>query len=67
MGKCDFLRRLTCIEHEIVAPRYEKMKQGQLDKAREPFSVRLKPFWDIAEVRKVRIMEWSTISFHDSP
>lgn len=32
----------------------EKMKTGQIDKTKEPFSVRNKPFFDIHASRKVR-------------
>lgn len=55
MGQCDFNRRLLCIEKEIISPRFEKMKLGQIDKAKEPFSVRNKPFFDIHAARKVFI------------
>lgn len=53
VGQCDFNRRLLCIEKEIISPRFEKMKLGQIDKAKEPFSVRNKPFFDIHAARKV--------------
>uniref|UniRef100_A0A8C9TD69 mRNA-capping enzyme n=1 Tax=Scleropages formosus TaxID=113540 RepID=A0A8C9TD69_SCLFO len=47
VGQCDFNTRLLCIEKEIISPRLEKMKMGQIDKTKEPFSVRNKPFFDI--------------------
>ncbi|XP_048062170.1 mRNA-capping enzyme isoform X1 [Megalobrama amblycephala] len=53
VGQCDFNRRLLCIEKEIISPRFEKMKLGQIDKAKEPFSVRNKPFFDIHATRKL--------------
>ncbi|KAK9956337.1 hypothetical protein ABG768_014078 [Culter alburnus] len=53
VGQCDFNRRLLCIEKEIISPRFEKMKLGQIDKAKEPFSVRNKPFFDIHAARKL--------------
>ncbi|XP_065124901.1 mRNA-capping enzyme [Paramisgurnus dabryanus] len=53
VGQCDFNRRLLCIEKEIIFPRFEKMKMGQIDKAKEPFSVRNKPFFDIHAARKL--------------
>ena len=65
VGKCDFLTRLTCIEREIIGPRHEKIKAGQLDKAKEPFSVRLKPFWDISEVRKVSVFVVCFLYMHE--
>ncbi|XP_019713397.1 mRNA-capping enzyme isoform X2 [Hippocampus comes] len=52
VGQCDFNIRLLCIEKEIISPRMEKMKTGQIDKTREPFSVRNKPFFDIQASRK---------------
>uniref|UniRef100_A0AAY4BAH4 mRNA-capping enzyme n=1 Tax=Denticeps clupeoides TaxID=299321 RepID=A0AAY4BAH4_9TELE len=54
VGQCDFNTRLLCIEKEIILPRQEKMKMGLIDKTREPFSVRNKPFFDIHYTRKVR-------------
>ncbi|TRY59184.1 hypothetical protein DNTS_032428, partial [Danionella cerebrum] len=53
VGQCDFNRRLLCIEKEIISPRFEKMKLGQIDKAKEPFSVRHKQFFDIHVARKL--------------
>ncbi|KPP79283.1 mRNA-capping enzyme-like [Scleropages formosus] len=53
VGQCDFNTRLLCIEKEIISPRLEKMKMGQIDKTKEPFSVRNKPFFDIHASRKV--------------
>lgn len=53
VGQCDFSRRLLCIEKEIIFPRSEKIKMGQIDKTKEPFSVRNKPFFDLHAARKV--------------
>lgn len=53
VGQCDFNKRLGCIEKEIIFPRMEKMKTGQIDKTKEPFSVRAKPFFDILASRKL--------------
>uniref|UniRef100_A0A1A7YAA3 mRNA-capping enzyme n=1 Tax=Iconisemion striatum TaxID=60296 RepID=A0A1A7YAA3_9TELE len=53
VGQCDFNIRLLCIEKEIISPRMEKMKLGQIDKTKEPFSVRNKPFFDIHASRKL--------------
>ncbi|XP_061479287.1 mRNA-capping enzyme isoform X4 [Rhineura floridana] len=52
VGECDFNVRLACIEKEIIFPRHDKMKSGQIDKAKEPFSVRNKPFFDIHIAKK---------------
>ncbi|KAJ8008923.1 hypothetical protein DPEC_G00083460 [Dallia pectoralis] len=53
VGQCDFKIRLVCIEKEIISPRMEKMKTGQIDKTKEPFSVRNKPFFDLHAARKL--------------
>ena len=53
MGKTDFNRRLLCMEKEIIGARNTKITQGLLDKTKEPFSVRIKPFWDLVAARKV--------------
>uniref|UniRef100_UPI00358ED781 mRNA-capping enzyme isoform X2 n=1 Tax=Myxine glutinosa TaxID=7769 RepID=UPI00358ED781 len=53
VGECDFRRRLLCIDREIIKPRHEKMKLGLIDRAREPFSIRAKPFWDISQARNL--------------
>ncbi|XP_051951188.1 mRNA-capping enzyme [Xyrauchen texanus] len=53
VGQCDFDRRLLCIVKEIISPRSEKIRLGQIDKAKEPFSVRNKPFFDIHAARKL--------------
>lgn len=53
VGQCDFSRRLLCIEKEIIFPRSEKIKSGQIDKTKEPFSVRHKPFFDLHATRKL--------------
>lgn len=61
VGQCDFNIRLLCIEKEIISPRMEKMKTGQIDKTKEPFSVRNKPFFDIHASRKVM---WTKAPFN---
>nr|KAG5691358.1 hypothetical protein BaRGS_033407 [Batillaria attramentaria] len=53
VGKTDFDRRLLCIEKEIVGARNYKMQQGLLDRARQPFSVRAKPFWELTVSQKL--------------
>lgn len=39
--------RYSIIENKIIAGRLRAMKEGRLMKEREPFSVRLKYFWDV--------------------
>lgn len=53
VGKTDFNRRLLCIEKEIIGARNTKISQGLLDKTKEAFSVRAKPFWDVSVARKL--------------
>jgi len=53
VGKTDFDRRMLCIEKEIIGPRHHKMQQGTLDKTREPFSVRIKQFFDLTMTKKI--------------
>ncbi|KAJ2944534.1 hypothetical protein O0L34_g3880 [Tuta absoluta] len=48
VGKMAFYPvRLNCIENEIVNPRHQAMKEGIIKKEREPFSIRLKQFWEL--------------------
>ena len=47
MDNADFNNRLVCIEREIVGARNQFIVEGKIDKAREPFRIRLKQFWDI--------------------
>jgi mRNA-capping enzyme len=53
VGKVDFNTRLVCIEKEIIGARHTAIMQGLFDKTKEPFSVRIKPFWDVSVCRKV--------------
>lgn len=53
VGRTDFHRRLYCIEKELIGPRTLKMQQGLMNRSTQPFSVRLKPFWDITTSEKI--------------
>ncbi|KAI0231116.1 mRNA-capping enzyme [Lamellibrachia satsuma] len=53
VGGTDFDRRLLCIQKEIIGPRHEKIRRGQLDKNSEPFSIRSKPFWDLVTAKSL--------------
>ncbi|KAK3589211.1 hypothetical protein CHS0354_020072 [Potamilus streckersoni] len=53
VGKTNFDLRMFCIGKELIGPRHEKIKQGQIDKTKEPFSVRAKHFWDVSCARKI--------------
>ncbi|XP_022820848.1 mRNA-capping enzyme isoform X2 [Spodoptera litura] len=53
-GKMEFFpTRLNYIENEIVNPRHQAMKEGIIKKEREPFSVRLKQFWELPMARQL--------------
>lgn len=41
--------RLQCIELEIINPRVDAMRKGQINRSKEPFSVRKKDFWDVQQ------------------
>lgn len=47
VGGCDFDRRMLCINRELIGPRELAKKEGRIDRSSEPFSVRIKFFWDI--------------------
>lgn len=50
VGELDFSpTRLAYIRKEIVDARHRAMKEGLINRANEPFSVRLKDFWDITQ------------------
>ncbi|XP_014662100.1 PREDICTED: mRNA-capping enzyme-like [Priapulus caudatus] len=53
VGGCDFDRRLLCIGRELIGPRHQMMTQGKIDRTKESFSVRAKPFYDLTETRKL--------------
>lgn len=42
----SFSERLGIIQHKIIEPRHEAMRQNLIRKEGEPFSVRKKDFWD---------------------
>jgi mRNA-capping enzyme len=41
--------RYSIIEKEIMAGRHRAMKEGRIIREKEPFSVRLKEFWDVTQ------------------
>ncbi|KAJ8669304.1 hypothetical protein QAD02_000563 [Eretmocerus hayati] len=45
--------RCDIIERDIIAGRHKAMKEGKIDKAREPFSLRVKSFWNITQTKKL--------------
>lgn len=57
--------RLGYIEMRIVGPRTEAMKQGIIDQNRQPFSIRLKQFWDIIQARALLGPKFAKTLSHD--
>ncbi|KAM3962822.1 RNA guanylyltransferase and 5'-phosphatase mRNA capping enzyme [Aphomia sociella] len=54
VGKMAFYpTRLEYIEKEIVNPRHAAMMKGIIKKEREPFSVRLKQFWELPMAQRL--------------
>uniref|UniRef100_T1ITR8 mRNA-capping enzyme n=1 Tax=Strigamia maritima TaxID=126957 RepID=T1ITR8_STRMM len=53
VGKADFDRRMLCIKKELVEPRQLAKQTGLIDKNAEPFSVRMKEFWDVTFARNL--------------
>ncbi|KAJ0181624.1 hypothetical protein K1T71_002346 [Dendrolimus kikuchii] len=54
VGKMEFYPvRINCIQNEIVNPRHEAMQKGLIKKEREPFSVRIKHFWELPMARQL--------------
>ncbi|PZC83256.1 hypothetical protein B5X24_HaOG208020 [Helicoverpa armigera] len=53
-GRMEFYpTRLSYIENEIVNPRHQAMKEGKIKKEQEPFSIRLKQFWELPMARQL--------------
>jgi len=49
VGGCDFDRRMLCINKEVIGPREAAKQSGKIDRSKEPFSVRVKEFWDLSK------------------
>lgn len=56
VAKLRHVDRHTVIQREILQPRQEAEQAGKLDKRKEPFRIRIKPFWDI-ERTKERVLD----------
>ncbi|PSN46300.1 mRNA-capping enzyme [Blattella germanica] len=66
VGKTPFYPvRLSCIEKEIVQARHLAMKEGLIDKASEPFSVRLKQFWEVTQANSLLGEKFSKMLSHE--
>lgn len=53
VSKKSFKERLFIIKTRLIEPRHEAMKNGIIRKELEPFSVRLKDFWDVTSARSL--------------
>ncbi|XP_053602139.1 mRNA-capping enzyme [Plodia interpunctella] len=54
VGKMPFYpNRLSYIENEIVNPRHKAIMQGLINKESEPFSIRLKQFWEVTMAQRL--------------
>jgi mRNA-capping enzyme len=53
VGKNSFSERMRIINENIIKPRYEAIARGIINRANEPFGVRLKDFWNVGEAYKL--------------
>jgi len=53
IGKRKLEIRFECIKNEIINSRNEAMKQGLIDRTKEPFGVRFKEFYPISATQKL--------------
>lgn len=53
VAKKSFDERMFYIGSKIIEPRHEAMKQRRIKKELEPFSVRIKEFWDVTTARSL--------------
>ncbi|XP_030830512.1 mRNA-capping enzyme [Strongylocentrotus purpuratus] len=66
VGGCDFGWRRRCIQDEIIAPREVELQKGSIDRMREPFGIREKPFWDITSSKKILDGSFSQELMHET-
>lgn len=52
-GRRSFMDRMACIKNNIIGPRHEAMRRGIINRENEPFSVRIKDFWDVTQARSL--------------
>ncbi|XP_062536509.1 mRNA-capping enzyme [Armigeres subalbatus] len=57
--------RYMHIERRIIGPRTEAMKQGIIDQARQPFSIRQKAFWDVTKAQALLGPKFAKTLSHD--
>ncbi|XP_034937783.1 mRNA-capping enzyme-like [Chelonus insularis] len=51
--KSFFPDRYTIIEREVMGGRHRALKESRIHREQEPFSIRLKHFWDITQVKSL--------------
>lgn len=56
---------MYCIKKEIIEVRHQSMIKGTIDKTKEPFSVRLKEFWDITQAQNLLSGKFQTGVKHE--
>ncbi|XP_067007621.2 mRNA-capping enzyme [Anabrus simplex] len=66
VGKAAFCPiRITCIDKEIIQARHMAMKDGRINKQAEPFSIRIKQFWDITQAGNLLSEKFSKNLSHE--
>ena len=53
VGRHSFSERMKLISGNIINPRIEAMRRGIINREQEPFSVRLKDFWDLTQAKSL--------------
>jgi mRNA-capping enzyme len=53
VGRKSFSERMKLISDHIIKPRIELMRKGEIRREDEPFSVRLKDFWDVTQAKSL--------------
>ncbi|XP_070494063.1 mRNA-capping enzyme [Chironomus tepperi] len=53
VGRKSFSERMKLISDHIIKPRIELMRRGVIVREQEPFSVRLKDFWDVTQAKSL--------------
>jgi hypothetical protein len=54
-----FHERLNIVRRSIVDVRDEAVRRGLIDRRRDPFSIRVKEFYDLSATRKVTLAKQS--------
>ncbi|KAG1677664.1 mRNA-capping enzyme [Nymphon striatum] len=65
VGGTDFRVRLLCIGKELIGPRREAMEKGKIDRPSEPFSVRLKEFYEVHHAKTLLSKDFTVKLAHE--